>query len=362
MSDQKGPQTDAAVKGHGEFSPWWFRFGLPIVGIDIFIQALLIWGWATTQPPDLGIGFATFFALFIIIPGNLIAFMLTPMAVSNLRLKGEGRVTVILCLAVWTGPLVALYDSRPSSVNAERGEWRTVTPGKPLAKFPTVRVIEEGKGPVVEVGNLVKVHLRYHVTDPDKWIDNGDWWIWTGFYVSKVETPLYTVSPRIASALIGLREGSLFDIVDAHDVPNTEGRVADSLFTAMLSPTMGKYEILKHINGTIEHNTTIFVSSPSKPGTELRILTTCKAEMQVRTVRLWDDSRVRMQSGNPDREGGMREVSVEETRVQGKCTDGHTATFSHGPERLVTKDGRYPDYSGWVKVEWEKLPVGVQVK
>ncbi|MBC7859150.1 MAG: cadherin-like domain-containing protein [Burkholderiaceae bacterium] len=279
-------------------------------------------------------------------------------------------MTIIRRMAGALGSAAGLALALPGcnhakDIQVQPEEWRTVSPGQPLARFPTARVIEPGNGPAVGLGHLVKVNLRAYQTDSSqKWVDRGDWWIWTGFRADE-KTPFYTTSPRIASALIGLREGTLFDFIDAHDAPKMNPLVAGLLFTAVIGDP-NNYSWRTHINGTLDDRTTVFTSSSTKVGTQLRILATCKADLQIRTVRLFDDSLVTVYA-----EGGSRttreprEVWVDETRIQGKCSDGRTATFRYGPQPSASKTGgRSPVrayFDQWFTDEWEKLPVGVQI-
>jgi hypothetical protein len=281
---------------------------------------------------------------------------------------GRNWMAIIRRIAGTVGSAAGLAMALPGCNYAKNiqtfpEEWRTVSPGQPLAKFPTARIIEQGKGPVVGVGHLVKVHLRTQ-TDPDKWNDRGDWWIWTGFRIDET-TPFYTTEADIASALIGMREGTIFDFLASND-PKRDPLIAGLLFTAIVGDA-GEYKWRTHTKSTDTDRTMVYTSSDAKAGTQLKILTTCKAELQIRTVRLFDDSPVTVYAdGGSYTSRAPREVWIDETRIQGKCPDGRTATFRYGPQASASKTGgRSPVrayFDDWFTAEWEKIPVGVQVK
>jgi hypothetical protein len=276
-------------------------------------------------------------------------------------------MTIIRRIAGTVGSAAGLAMALPGCNYAKNiqtfpEEWRTVSPGQPLAKFPTARIIEQGKGPVVGLGYLVKLRLR--AKWDDAWHEFGDWWVWTGFRTDE-KTPFYTTSPDIASALIGVRDGTVFDFIPSDD-PKRNPLAAGMLFTAIVGEP-NDYSWRTHTNGTNTDRTTIYTSSPSDVGTQLKILMTCKAELQIRTVRLFDDSPVTVYAdGGSYTSRAPREVWIDETRIQGKCPDGRTATFRYGPVGSSSKTGgRSPVrayFDDWFTAEWNKIQVGVQVK
>ena len=110
MSDLTVTRSSVVIEDKGVLSPWWFRFGLIIVGIDIALQTILIWQWNTVTGAsgNMMVAYEVMFAVFVMAPGTLIALPLTAKAISNLRRRGKVLVTVIFCLAVWTGPVLFL--------------------------------------------------------------------------------------------------------------------------------------------------------------------------------------------------------------------------------------------------------------
>lgn len=251
-----------------------------------------------------------------------------------------------LCCAVLM--LVLEGCENRSTIQVMPEEWETMSPGQPLAKFPTAKVIEEGKGAAVEVGQLVKVNLSSKWGG--EWHDFGNWWIWTGFLERK-ETPFFSNSPRIASALIGMREGTSIEFIDAHDDPMKDPDLAGTLYTNVVGdqPT---YFWRKNLENDT-HGVTVFSQDR---GAKIKILVTCKAVLQRRSVHLYDD-RSRTEP---------EELWFDEGRVQGKCSDGHTATFRYGPSKSKRNDKLSPSalsskFDQWIYEEWMRLPTGVQI-
>jgi hypothetical protein len=247
---------------------------------------------------------------------------------------------------------------KKDTIQVKPEEWQTISPGKPLTAFPTTKVIEEGKGAPVEVGQLVKVNLRLHAKGPS-WHDQGNWWIWIGF-LDRKETPFFSNSPEIASALIGMREGTVLEFVD----PTRSTEKAGSLETNLMGD-QPNYRWRKNLE---EDHTPIYMSLPGDSGSQIKILLTCKAELQRRSVHLYDDSPLRVGTGwfSAYTTNTPRELWFDEGRVQGKCSDGHTATFRYGPSKSDRNDKLpIPVVTGyfdqWLYEEWKRLPVGVQI-
>lgn len=317
-------------------------------------------------------------------------------------------IVVLICTALFSISWIFKESHLPKHIQESPGEWKIISPGKPLDKFPTVRVIEEGKGPAIGIGYLIQLNIRskysdrlpqyvivngvrrelsyeeYHkLKQPDPtWHDKKNWWTWTGF-TRREETAFFHEDPDIESALIGLKEGSTFEFTATPDGPKTgkysDGRLyteqppAGWLYTNIIGDHQ-YYEWRKNL--TILKDSQIVNISPT-PGlenikgvqeTHLKILRICKADLKVRTVRLFDDSPVRVNtnwfSGYVTKE--PREAWIDEAKVEGQCTDGRTATFQYGP--VISKDSdatfRSPVrgyFDEWDREKWKKLPVGVQL-
>lgn len=95
------------AKSYVEVSPWWPRLGIPIVCIDIAVQALLFSALSPTHYRGDAWGVGPLILVFPIIAlGNLVALIHTPIAIFNWRHKGKGLAPVIFCLSVWVVPFV----------------------------------------------------------------------------------------------------------------------------------------------------------------------------------------------------------------------------------------------------------------
>jgi hypothetical protein len=112
---------------------------------------------------------------------------------------------IILSLFLGGAMLVFWYMFyRP--VEVTRGPWQVLDPGQPVEPLK-FEVVEEGSGPVVEPGDLIQISLWYWSNKENRLEQrDDDWWIWVGFRTEK-ETPFHSISPRLVSAFVGLKEG-----------------------------------------------------------------------------------------------------------------------------------------------------------
>lgn len=287
---------------------------------------------------------------------------------------GLAAILLPICEIGWF-----MWDMHQPSKHIQEyaGEWRIIPPGKPLDKFPTAKVIEEGKGPAVGVGYLVQMNITkkigYKKAEPT-WHDEGNWWVWTGF-TKKEETAFFTDrgANNIGSALIGFKEGSIFKFIATPEGPVTR-RTDTGLYTNVMGDNH-YYMWRKSLssNKDTEEKVNISPTETTKDikglyETHLKILHICKADLKVRTVRLFDDSPVRVNTGwfSGHTTTEPREAFVDEGKVEGKCTDGRTATFQYGPmgSKENNGKGRSPVrgyFDKWDQERWKKLPVGVQL-
>jgi hypothetical protein len=298
-----------------------------------------------------------------------------PEVVSDRAYPAEWIVTLIgLTLSVITA-LTGCEGELPKHIQYLPDAWRTIPVGQPLTEVPKVRVVEEGKGPAITTGQLVKINIVYRMdpANPANLWNAGDWWVWTGFEMDPQATPFYTNTPEFASALIGLREGTQFEIIASCDNPECgkpENRGPGSsfyVFQNVIGPS-DVYNWQKNLVGRKDITSTgqIYASFRSDPGSLVRILAVCDAELKVRSVRLFDDSPVRIFSPGAHDVNAISETWIDESLITGKCSDGRTATFQYGPIGSATKQGRGSPIVGyfdkWFKDAWDQLPVGVQVK
>lgn len=105
--------------------------------------------------------------------------------------------------------------SPESKLQVSYEEWQALGPGVPPAdssEQPSVgKVLRDGQGPVVALGDLVELHFRTRVVAgygrPVGEHDDGRWWVWIGF--DGHEKPDFPVGDNaFGAALIGLRQGS----------------------------------------------------------------------------------------------------------------------------------------------------------
>lgn len=262
-------------------------------------------------------------------------------------------------------PLMAMLGlggcDYPKKIQEIPEPWQTLDPGVPRARFPTPKVLTEGKGAVIAPGDLVQLHIRSKSGIPGRiWNDWGNWWIWVGFR-AREETSFFSTEPRTASALVGLREGSIIEFVDGND-----GSGKSPEFAGILQPNVfgdaDFYSWRKNVTDSVN----IYVSSYSTPST-VEIKRVCKGQAQYRTVRLFDDSSVKVETGGfkSYTSNEPRETWIDEARMTAECQDGRKVTFQYGPISSTTpgKKSRTPVmgyFDSWFNDAWSKIPKGVQ--
>jgi hypothetical protein len=92
-------------------------------------------------------------------------------------------------------------------IEVTRGPWQVLDPGKAVALPLKFEVVQEGRGAVIEPGDLVQISMWFWSPENNSIEQrDDDWWIWVGFRTNK-ETPFHSIDTRLASVFIGLKEG-----------------------------------------------------------------------------------------------------------------------------------------------------------
>ncbi|MDP1985560.1 MAG: Ig-like domain-containing protein [Sulfuritalea sp.] len=260
-------------------------------------------------------------------------------------------------------PLMAMLGiggcDYPKKIQEIPEPWQTLDPGVPRARFPTPKVLTEGKGAVIAPGDLVQLNIRSKSGIPGRiWNDWGNWWIWIGFRAPE-ETNFFSTEPRTASALVGLREGSIIEFVDGND-----GSGKSPEFAGILQPNVFGDADYYSWRKSVTDSVNIYVSSYSTPST-VEIKRVCKGQAQYRTVRLFDDGPVKVCQGlNCYTSHKPREAWIDEAKIEAVCEDGRKVHFQYGPTGSRNgKAGRSPVqgyFDEWMYSAWKKIPEGVQ--
>ncbi|GHU17457.1 hypothetical protein FACS189475_01310 [Betaproteobacteria bacterium] len=95
-----------------------------------------------------------------------------------------------------------------------------------------------------------------------------------------------------------------------------------------------------------------------------------KGQLKYHTTHLYDDTWIHYCSFFMHCEyiNTLREGWVDNARFDGVSADGKKATFQYGPLYTPGKKWNGPgstavnEYDSWIKNEWNKLPVGMQVE
>ena len=246
----------------------------------------------------------------------------------------------------------------PKHIVEYPGRWQTVAPGQPTATPPKVEVLTVGNGPTVEPGDLVQLRIVFEAADKTLH-KHGTWWNWVGFRTAK-ETPHFGNAPYIASGLMGLKQGSTIVFLEvppgissgSHDV----GQVRLNPFGNIEQWGARKYD---YASGTI--------LIPYQSGrSKVEIMRVCKAQLQYRTVRLYDDGPVRVGQGYDTWiSNEPRELWVDQALLIGKCDNGQLASFEYGPVQTPGTTPRFVVtgyFDQWIMNAWKKLPKGVELK
>lgn len=250
------------------------------------------------------------------------------------------------------------FSNYPKKIQEFPEPWRNIDPGEPPSVVPRVEVLTQGQGVAAESGDLVQIRVIDWFADVSQWHDFGDWWILIGFNSPK-ETPFFSLSPTIAGGVLGQRQGSRLRILDPSPNPSDHG------FLGELRPNpFGDKTYYSWRKNTNEFLT----PSPPKPlggYSVLEIKRVCKGQSKFRTVRLFDDSPVRIWRGVDSYVSKEpREAWIDEAKSEAVCQDGRKVTFEYGPTGSHNgKVGRSPVqgyFDNWLRDAWDKVPKGVQ--
>lgn len=248
------------------------------------------------------------------------------------------------------------FKEYPKNIQEFAEPWQTLEPGKPLDKTPRIEIVTQGQGPVVEPGDLVQLQVAGWHAHVNRQSDYGDWWLWIGFRSGK-ETPFFGLAPTVATGLIGLQQGTSLKFLDPSGDPmdaRSAGELRPSPFGDPNYFSWRKY-------------TTDFmrVSIPNESGhLVITIKRVCKGKVQYRSVRLFDDSPVKVGQGFQTwTSHEPREMWIDQAQVTAPCSDGKTAFFQYGPAPSSGKEARMVVsgyFDNWFSNAWQKIPERVQ--
>ncbi len=253
---------------------------------------------------------------------------------------------------------------KADSVQVFPEPWQVLEPGTPPEYRPKVEILSRGIGSPIVPGDLVQIHILHQSPGQQDWIDRGEWWTWIGFRL-EIETSFYSYAPEVASALVGMAQGSVFKFLEAKKGVGSGPQYAGKLYANVFGDP--EYYGWRKTNTKFA---TLY-ASVGNGTTSFEIRRICKGKAQYRTVRLFDDSWVQKCTWAPiscEMTKAPREAWMDEARIEAVCSDGKTATFQYGP--IPSRNGKpwvgpvNPEnyFIPWEKAAWEKLPVGVQLK
>jgi hypothetical protein len=242
-------------------------------------------------------------------------------------------------------------------IDVTRGPWQVLDPGGAVENPLKFEVVLEGEGAVVEAGDLIQIS-RWGGSIDDKKIEqrDDDWWIWVGFRTEE-ETPFYGMNPRMVRALVGQKEGGGVRFLES-------SRGDDSAAGTVYINPFGSF---KHYRSSKGSKIYIPFRSESRY-TIVHIKKVFKGQLKYRTTHLYDDTWIHycVNWFNCEYINDSREGWVDEARYDGVSADGKKATFQYGPVATPGKEWKSPGSvrvaDKWRSSEWDKLPVGVQVK
>ena len=248
------------------------------------------------------------------------------------------------------------------------------------------RLIAQGTGPQIAVGDLVQVKLHTLVppgkTSPFSTSDVTGW-IWVGF---NDETPdeFRVWDNAFQSALVGLHQGSTATFVYRDFPYPPEQRVAHPDWGdragAISVPVFGDSQWFelerKHMERLASYAAQLKANgrgmifadvSPQKEVTEVTIERVCGGEARRRliTMTMTKPIRVAQDLGRTFTMTKPRYRYAREAEWEGTCNDGAKARFHYGPIFVSTPQGKPDDEKldnepyEWVHQAWEKIPFGV---
>jgi hypothetical protein len=257
---------------------------------------------------------------------------------------------------------------RPIEVTYE--PWQVLDPGRAMDKPLKFEVVQEGTGPLVELGDLVQLTLWWRSATGEDQRFGDSWWIWIGFR-TKDETPFYGMNPRLLSALVGQRERGKIKFLES-----TKEGYSDA-GTVYINP-FGNYSYYAGRKSGYSNNSMTIFTPVSSGYMDVYITKVFKGQLKYRTVHLYDGTwyeSCRWWRGDGVGPYGCetvktpRETWVDEARFDGVSADGKQATFQYGPvetpglsRKMYSGSGSLKLLGDWVSSEWRNLPEGVQIK
>lgn len=110
----------------------------------------------------------------------------------------------------------------------------------------------------------------------------------------------------------------------------------------------------------------LWTSTTSGYFVRIEIKRVCKGPLQYRTVRLFDDSPVRVSAGGFSTRviRDARQIWIDEAKIEATCQDGRKVKFQYGP--VGSRSGGRPNvpisgyFDDWYNKAWDRIPLGVQ--
>jgi hypothetical protein len=284
-----------------------------------------------------------------------------------------GRNEVWFCGLPMLALLVFLYLFYwPDQITP--GPWQALDPGKPVEEPLKFEVVQEGTGTVVEVGDLVQLTLHWRSAQRRENDHTTVWWVWVGFRTAE-ETPFYAMNPRLLNSFIGQKEGTVMKFTESPSYIEEGGQ------RQMEAPSNHAGKVYVNPFGSYNYyawkksgygKMSMPISVPTRSGhMDVYITQVFKGQLKYRTTRLYDDTWIRFCGGWFDCKfiNNPREGWGDEARYDGVSADGRRATFQYGPVATPGKEWIRPGGNrstlsvagDWLRNEWQKLPVGVQV-
>lgn len=287
----------------------------------------------------------------------------------------------------------------PQVVKETPEPWQTVSTGKPNAEFPTPKILHEGTGEVVQIGDFVT--LRKFTRSEDLSLppnDLGISWVWLGF-LTRRDTLFYSGTDEdsfeVDSAILGMKVGTLFHfpvrdkvltgIASPHGarskdhiaggggaIPIGDGQTyglwaGSAIFDA--SKRSQPPYIRRQLKWLIPaSNTRLGGGGGNIPGMLFQLEKRCPTELRVRRVKLEAtyptligpafDSRI---------ETAPRRMWVQEAELVGLCADGTKMSFRYGPIGVEPPVGvgygptSQGHWDKWFQDAWNKIPLGIRI-
>jgi hypothetical protein len=291
----------------------------------------------------------------------------------------EPRLLLAAVLALATTACIGPLDpDQVSKLQITTEPWEPLDPRTPKpdpkAFHRVSKVLREGAGPEIGVGDLVQLRVRTRKAAKGQPFadEEGEGWLWMGFqrygfYEFHVETD------GIATALLGRKGGSVVTIARDSFGQYDEGQLGhvsqmpfgrDSDFANPLRKTPSPEKRAQGHRGAILYADGL----AGREGSAIEILRVCKGEASQRLTDLvaTHPKRLAQDLGRTFESKDPRHHYVREAKWEGRCDDGKTARYAFGPIEVETPRGR-PDKEWhfdkapyeWVEARWGEVPIGV---